>query len=493
MKNERAESARLHEAFSEVVALSALPAVWSGYRLPQIVADVAEVLLRVLDLEFAYVCLFNDELPIVAARARQGAIDTSGIAATGEGLLVSGNSRAVTIHDPLDATRSLRATVSIGGSAPELSVVAASADQQFPTETDLLLLTVTLNQANTVIGRKRVEELVEENILLRNEIDERLIMGSVIGVSQSMRSVLSNVGKVAPTDATVLITGETGTGKELIAREIHRRSRRAGGPLIAVHSAALPVGLIASELFGHERGAFTGAMQRRIGRFELANRGTIFLDEVGELPPEMQVALLRVLQEHTFERVGGSQTLRTEARVIAATNRDLLKMVREGTFREDLYYRLNVFPIHIPPLRERREDIPVLVEHFTAILGRRLDKPMKRISKATLVRAMDYPWPGNVRELENVIERSVILASGDELVIPAGLCQMAKGKTGRGGALPHRLDELEKSSIEQALSESGGRVGGHGGAAERLGLRPTTLSSKLHKYRIDPARFRPPR
>src|SRR5205807_1262809 len=264
------------------------------------------------------------------------------------------------------------ATVVGGGGESELAIVAASAAPDFPTQLDRFLLVLTANLANTVISRKRVEELVEENVLLRDQIDERLLMGSVIGVSRSIRSVLSDVDKVAPTSATVLITGETGTGKELIAREIHRRSRRASGPMIAVHSAALPAGLIASELFGHERGAFTGALQRRIGRFELATRGTIFLDEVGELPPEMQVALLRVLQERTFERVGGSQTLRTEARVIAATNRDLLKMVREGTFREDLYYRLSVFPIHIPPLRERRDDIPPMVEHFTSVFSRRL-------------------------------------------------------------------------------------------------------------------------
>ncbi len=490
MRSESADSARLRHAFREVVALSALPAAWSAYRLPQIVDDVAEVLLRTLGLEFVYVCLFHDELPIAAARAKQGGIDTSGVAAAAERLLASGNSTAVTIPDPLDATRSLRATVSIGGSASELAFVAASADQQFPMEIDLLLLTVVLNLANTVISRKRVEELVEENVLLRNEIDERLLMGSVIGVSRSIRSVLSNVDKVAPTDATVLITGETGTGKELIAREIHRRSRRAGGPMIAVHSAALPAGLIASELFGHERGSFTGAMQRRIGRFELATRGTIFLDEIGELPPEMQVALLRVLQERTFERVGGIQTLRSEARVIAATNRDLLKMVGEGTFREDLYYRLSVFPIHVPSLRERREDIPALVEHFTKVFARQLEKPIKRIAKASMARLMEYSWPGNVRELENVIERAVILAPGNDLIVAPGLCPPPAGKTSRRGALPLRLEEMEKSAIEEALTDSGGRVGGPAGAAARLGLRPTTLYSKLRKHHVDPARFK---
>jgi transcriptional regulator with GAF, ATPase, and Fis domain len=489
--DESAENARFRRALGEVAALSALPAVWAGYRLPKIVDDVAEVLMRALHTEFVYVTLVDDEPAIAAARAKQPAIDTSRLTAEARRMLASGATTS-TISDPLDPTRSLRATVISGGSGSELAIVAASAAPRFPTQLDRFLLVLTANLANTVISRKRVRELLEENVLLRNEIDEHLLMGSVIGVTRSMRSVLSNVDKVAPTDATVLITGETGTGKELIAREIHRRSRRAGGPLISVHAAALPAGLIASELFGHERGSFSGAMQRRIGRFELATRGTIFLDEVGELPSEMQVALLRVLQERTFERVGGSQTLHTEARVIAATNRDLLKMVGEGTFREDLYYRLSVFPIHIPPLRERREDIPALVEHFTRIFARRLEKPIHRISKASMARLMEYAWPGNVRELENVIERAVILASGDELVVAADVFPRP-GKTSRGGALPLRLEEVEKTAIEQALSESGGRVGGHAGAAASLGLRPTTLYSKLRKHHIDPARFRPPR
>jgi transcriptional regulator with GAF, ATPase, and Fis domain len=487
-------SQKFRRALGDVVALTALPAVWGGYHLRQIVDDVAEVLIRVVDLEFVYVTLLGEGPPIAAARTKRRGGDLQRITAAAERLLASRDSCPVSIADPLNPQRALRATVHISGGESDLAIVAASVDPHFPAETDLLLMAVTANQANIVISRKRVEELVEENVLLRNEIDERLLMGSVIGVTRSIRSVLSNVDKVAPTDASVLITGETGTGKELIAREIHRRSRRAGGPLIAVHSAALPAGLIASELFGHERGSFTGAMQRRIGRFELATRGTIFLDEVGELPPEMQVALLRVLQERTFERVGGSQTLRTEARVIAATNRDLLKMVGEGTFREDLYYRLSVFPIHIPPLRERRDDIPALVEHYTRVFARRLEKPIKRISKASMARLVEYPWPGNVRELENVIERAVILASGEVLVVAAGVCPPLARKTGRsGGALPLRLDEMEKSAIEQALSESGGRVGGHGGAAERLGLRPTTLSSKLRKHHIEPARFKRPR
>jgi formate hydrogenlyase transcriptional activator len=304
-----------------------------------------------------------------------------------------------------------------------------------------------------------------------------------------MRTVLSNVDKVAPTDATVLITGETGTGKELIAREIHRRSLRAHGPLICVHAASFSPSLIASELFGHERGAFTGALQRRIGRFELAANGTIFLDEIGDLSPEIQVALLRVLQQRTFERVGGSQTLQTNARVITATNRDLEARVGDGSFRADLYYRLNVFPIHIPPLRERPDDVPPLVRHFSSLFAKRFGKKIRNIPDASMERLRAYAWPGNVRELENVIERAVILMRGEELVIPPSFFPRIATASGRG-SLPNRIDDLEKTAIEKALKESKGRVGGPNGAASRLGLRPTTLYSKLRKFHIEPARFK---
>jgi formate hydrogenlyase transcriptional activator len=303
-----------------------------------------------------------------------------------------------------------------------------------------------------------------------------------------MRRVLADVDAVAPTDATVLITGETGTGKELIAREIHRRSRRAEGPFIAVHPAAIPSTLIASELFGHERGAFTGALQRRLGRFEIASRGTLFLDEVGELPPETQVMLLRVLQERQFQRIGGTETVRTQARLVAATHRDLPKMVAEEQFREDLFYRLNVFPIHVPPLRERREDIAPLAEHFCAQFAERLDRKIRRIAPTTMERLTRYAWPGNVRELENVIERAVILARGPELVVPASFFPEDPGTD--SGIIETRANEMEKRAIEEALRASRGQVGGHGGAAGRLGLRPTTLFSKMKKHGIHPARFK---
>src|SRR6185295_10437952 len=251
-------------------------------------------------------------------------------------------------------------------------------------------------------------QLENEDIVLREEIDITSIFDGIVGVSAALRSLLSEMSKVAPTDSTVLITGETGTGKELIARAIHNRSRRSSRPFVSVNCAAIPSSLIASELFGHEKGAFTGAVQRRQGRFELAEGGTIFLDEVGELPPEIQVTLLRVLQEREFERVGGTRPLRADVRVIAATNRDLETAIADKAFRSDLYYRLNVFPMVVPSLRERQEDIPLLVEYFTHRYAKRAGKRINRISKRTLNLLQSYDWPGNVRELQNVVERAVI-------------------------------------------------------------------------------------
>jgi transcriptional regulator with GAF, ATPase, and Fis domain len=368
-------------------------------------------------------------------------------------------------------------------------LVASSALADFPTDLDRLLLTMSWNQATAALAGRRVDEVMEENRFLRTEIDDLIHMGSIVGVSAAMRSVLSDVDRVAPTDATVLITGETGTGKELIAREIHQRSARANGPLIAVHAAGLPSNLIASELFGHERGAFTGAVQQRVGRFELASKGTIFLDEIGELPPDMQVALLRVLQDQTFERVGGTRTLRSDARVIAATNRDLLNMIATGTFREDLYYRLNVFPIHAPPLRDRTDDVLPLAEHFLRQYSKQLGKKVVRISPTSRSRLMAYRWPGNVRELQNVIERAVILARSDELVIGQALFPRQPADPDRG-SLPQRVHELEKEVLERALSASKGRVGGRLGAAATLGMPPTTFKSKMRKLGIQAARFK---
>ena len=338
---------------------------------------------------------------------------------------------------------------------------------------------------------ERLKNLLEaENLFLREERDEHALFGEIVGSSDVLRRMLSRVEKVAPTGSTVLLVGETGTGKELVANEIHRRSPRSGRALIKVNCAALPESLIASELFGHERGAFTGALERRPGRFELASGGTLFLDEVGELSPEMQVALLRVLQEGEFERVGGRETLRTDARVIAATNRDLPQAVERGEFRPDLFYRLNVFPIDVPPLRDRKDDIPILVEYFTSRHGARLGKSFQKVDRRTMDRLLAYDWPGNVRELENVVERAAILSEGEKLSIDEASFG-AGGSEGRGAPRADgTLREQEARAIETALAASRGRVSGASGAAARLGVPSTTLESKIRKLKIDKYRYR---
>jgi len=338
--------------------------------------------------------------------------------------------------------------------------------------------------------RRRAEErLQQENVALREEVDKASMFEEIIGASPALTAVLSRVSKVATSDSTVLITGETGTGKELVARAIHRRSRRNSRAFVAVNCAAIPRDLVASELFGHERGAFTGAVQRRLGRFELADGGTIFLDEVGELSSETQVALLRVLQEREFERVGGRDRIRIDVRVIAATNRDLSAEVADGTFRQDLFYRLNVFPLEMPPLRERREDIQVLVEYFIGRYARKAGKTFRRVSKRTLDRLRSYPWPGNVRELQNVIERSVIVSDSDEFAVDESWLPVSSGAQSQLG-LSGRLAAHEKEIVEEALRASGGRVAGAAGAAARLGLPRSTLESKIRQLKINKSRFR---
>ena len=340
--------------------------------------------------------------------------------------------------------------------------------------------------------RKRAEEQMKnENQALRDEISSASMFEEIVGLSKAIKTVVQEVARVAPTDSTVLITGETGTGKELVARAIHKRSARSARPFVAVNCAAIPVSLIASELFGHERGAFTGALQRKEGKFELANGGTIFLDEVGELPPETQVALLRVLQEREFERVGGSRPIRVDVRVIAATNRDLQTAIAERAFRSDLFYRLNVFPVEMPPLRERPTDIPLLVEYFVHRFSKRAGKKITSISKQTLDVLQSYPWPGNIRELQNVIERAVIVADGERLTVDsrwfAGLStQSSASKQPLGDALVTR----EKAMIEAALAESKGRVSGASGAAAKLGIPRSTLESKIRSLGLNKHRFK---
>jgi transcriptional regulator with GAF, ATPase, and Fis domain len=306
----------------------------------------------------------------------------------------------------------------------------------------------------------------------------------IVGSAPALKTVLSSIVKVAPTDSTVLITGETGTGKELIARAIHKRSQRAGQAFLSVNCASIPPGLIASELFGHEKGAFTGAVQRRQGRFELAHSGTIFLDEIGELPAETQIALLRVLQERQFERVGGSRAIHTDVRIIAATNRDLAAAIASGTFRPDLFYRLNVFPIAVPPLRQRKEDIPMLVEYFVKRYAAKARKPISRIDKSTLELCQAYHWPGNIRELQNIVERSVILCNGDTFSVERPWLSSQAVDRPASGALTDTLQSYEKDIIEKALAESNGKVAGPHGAAARLGIPRTTLDARIKQLSI---------
>ena len=337
------------------------------------------------------------------------------------------------------------------------------------------------------------DQLYKENLALRDEVDRVSMFEEIVGTSQALQAVLSRVIKVAPTDSGVLITGETGTGKELIARAIHKRSRRSERAFVSVNCAALAPSLISSELFGHEKGAFTGATQRRPGRFELANAGTIFLDEVGELPADVQVALLRVLQEREFERVGGTVSIKVDVRVIAATNRNLEAGKANGTFRSDLFYRLNVFPIEVPPLRERKDDVLMLLEYFVHRYAKKVGKNFGKINKRTLELFRSYDWPGNIRELQNVVERSVIVSSDGVFgVDEAWLSRNAGQAPWRhpGSENTDGNSSPERQIIEAALAESRGRISGPKGAAAKLQIPPSTLESKLKKFKISKTYFK---
>src|SRR6202163_3900488 len=348
--------------------------------------------------------------------------------------------------------------------------------------------------ATDIDDRKRAEDRMRnETVALREEIVRSSMFEEIVGSSEALRKVLAQVSRVAPTDSTVLIQGETGTGKELIARAIHNRSKRVNRAFIRVNCAAIPPSLIASELFGHEKGSFTGALQRRLGRFESADGGTIFLDEVGEVPPETQVALLRVLQEREFERVGGNQTVRVDVRVLAATNRDLGASVADGTFRRDLFYRLNVFPIQLPVLRDRMDDIPLLVEYLVDRYAKKAGKRIRSISKDTLSLFRDYNWPGNIRELQNVVERAVILCDGETFCVdPSWLTPGVPRPAASSVPFVEDLAEREKVMIESALRESGGLISGPTGAAAKLRLPRQTLESKIRKLGIERHRLKTP-
>jgi len=392
----------------------------------------------------------------------------------------------------LDATRSIATSSAWSGlvdpSPGSVSGLASLADKDAGRNTSAPARQAVVADLARPVG-KAVPRTIACNAIVRLE-DEGADIASahgILGSSPALRRVLDRVARVAATGATVLITGETGTGKELIARAIHASSPRAKRALVTVNCAALPEGLIGSELFGHERGAFTGALERRRGRFELASGGTLFLDEIGELPPAMQVALLRVIQDGEFERVGGSETLRTDVRVVAATNRNLEDAVREGRFRADLFFRLNVFPICVPPLRERAEDIALLAEHWAGRCSRSVGKAIRGIDESALAGLCAYPWPGNVRELQNVVERAVILSRGSilgfsDFELPSLGAEPAR--SARGGPAD------ERAQIEEALAESRGRVYGPDGAAEALDVPPSTLEARIRRLKIDKHAFR---
>ena len=472
-----------------------------------------ERLARILQSAMDAIVTFDDALRVElfneAAEKAFGVPATQALGGPLERFLEEDFARA--LASAMDAVR--------GGGQPYVwapgGLAARRADgASFPVETTLSSVEVGGRRLFTLIlrdvdQRRRTEEALRQlslqNAYLQEEIKATHNVDEVVGQSRALTDVLDQVRLVAATDSSVLLLGETGTGKELIARAVHLASVRRDRPLIKVNCAALPVGLIESELFGHEKGAFTGANERRIGRFELANGGTIFLDEIGELPQETQVKLLRVLQEREFERLGGRQTLRVDVRVIAATNRDLPAAIAEGTFRQDLYYRLNVFPVRIPPLRERREDIPLLVHWFTRRFAGKIGRRVDRVPRQTMDRLIAYAWPGNVRELENVIERAVILSTGFELEVapellppsvvvppkaraaaePLGAAPATHPDDGTsGGPQDASLEAIERGHIVAALRETGWRIDGPTGAARLLELNPSTLRSRMKKLGI---------
>jgi DNA-binding NtrC family response regulator len=505
---DEADARVLRACVRDLAALSALPSLWVRREPPEVVESFLDVLLATLRLDLAYMRVEHPKGSGPVEAARTSSPRRPRPAEIAAALAPYLNSAANgEIPSPIGPGK-LRISV-IPLPFGEGVVVAGSTRVTFPSPLETMVLSTAVNQAVHWLRMARLtveksvaesalaervssqSQLEDENAYLREEV-EVLAFGGIVGQSDALRAVLSEIELVAPTDATVLILGESGTGKELFAREVHERSRRAGRPLIKVNCSAIPREMFESEFFGHVRGAFTGAHRDRPGRFKLAENGTIFLDEVGDLPLDLQPKLLRVLQEGQYERVGDDMTHSIDVRVIAATNRDLTADVAAGRFREDLYYRLSVFPIRIPPLRDRKEDIKMLAEHFIERVSKELGKPQPQITDAQVAALKAYDWPGNVRELQNVIERAVILSRGSELRLEQVLG--ARTNDQRRSSIPvppqdeiipdEEWRRLERANLIRALARSEGRIYGAGGAAELLGIRPSTLQSRLRALGI---------
>lgn len=481
--------------------------------LRDVVNPVLEALAVHMDMRYATLTLLNrrtNDILIEAAHGLSPAQTRRGRYRLGEGV----TGQVVLTGEPMVIPRTSESQLFLDrtgrGKRPDRSFIcvpikvgaevvgALSVDREYDPnrnlQEDVRLLTIVASMIAQAVKLRRAaqeekERLEEENERLRTELRERFRPAQLVGNSHEMQIVYDQIAQVAKSPATVLITGETGTGKELVARAIHFNSERANHPFITVHCAALPETLIESELFGHEKGAFTGAVAERKGRFELADRGTLFLDEVGELPPAVQIKLLRVIQEREFERVGGTRTIKVDVRLIAATNRDLAKLVAEGKFREDLFYRLNVFPIYVPPLRKRKSDIVLLADHFLEKYAKLNRKRIRRISSAAIDMLMSYHWPGNVRELENCIERAVLVAEGEVIHphhLPPTLQTAEATGTAPKGDLKSLVQAYECDLIRDALKSSRGNMAA---AARALGTTPRIIAYKIRQYGIDPKKY----
>jgi formate hydrogenlyase transcriptional activator len=500
MEDQIKEIRRLQGCINDLISLLALPALWSGCDPPQVVGTLLDVLLGILCLDFVYARLNapasgSPAEAIRVAEPQETTLQAQEVGRALEEWLASDTpTSACVVPNPVGEGEVSIARFLMGLEKEIGVLVACSRRADFPTDIESLLLRVVVNQATIELQsdqvravRNQVEEIERlknqmqaQNIYLRQELETEQHWGEIVGESNALKEVLKLVEQVAPTSACVLIQGETGTGKELIARAIRRLSDRKEQAFVKLNCAAIPTGLLESELFGHEKGAFTGAVAQRIGRFELANGGTLFLDEVGDIPLDLQPKLLRVLQEREFERLGSNRITRVDVRLVAATNQDLGRMVAENHFRGDLYYRLKVFPIIVPPLRERVEDISHLVRFFTQRHSRNLDKPVINIPSETMNPLCQYAWPGNIRELENFIERSVILSHGSTLETPLG---ELKTQT-REATDATTLQDIEREHIFRALEECKWVIAGPSGAAGKLGMKRTSLQYKMQKLGI---------